>query len=469
VYVEEVSFRARTIDGVPTSVAAFVDCFARGPANGVIQVRSFAEFEREFGGLDPRSGSSYAIELFFRNGGRSAWVVRTGSEPPTPAELLGAGGVLALDTVPYFDLLCLPRPQPPQVVAAAASYCERRRALLLLDPPDNIADPAALEGWLAEAMPQRSANAALYFPRLRAERSLGASGAVAGVYARTDETSGVWTAPAGREAVLRGVAGLELDLTASASDALVSLGVNPLRVFPGLGPVVWGARTLAGAEGAQSDWKYVPVRRLALYLEESIDRGTSWAIFEPNGEPLWAEIRGLVGAFLEDLLRKGAFQGRVSNEAYFVKCDAETASDDVVRVIVGFAPLRPAEFVTIQIQQAAGSYGAARYRIAWNGRYVATAASATGLERAPEAPTEYEPVTLERGVTHDQNFDRWARLGKQVSPAEIVLELVDDTGRPALAYRTSGCWASQYEALPDSDAGADTAAITQITLEHDPS
>jgi hypothetical protein len=137
------------------------------------------------------------------------------------------------------------------------------------------------------------------------------------------------------------------------------LGVNCLRSFPAVGRVVWGARTLRGADILASEWKYVPVRRTALYIEESLVRGTQWAVFEPNGEPLWAQLRLNVGAFMNHLFRQGAFQGRTPREAYFVKCDRETTTQadidlGIVHIVVGFAPLKPAEFVVIKIQQIAG-------------------------------------------------------------------------------------------------------------------
>jgi phage tail sheath protein FI len=137
------------------------------------------------------------------------------------------------------------------------------------------------------------------------------------------------------------------------------LGVNCLRTFPVVGPVAWGARTLAGADRLGDQWKYLPVRRLALFLEESLYRGTQWAVFEPNDEPLWGSIRLNVGAFMNTLFRQGAFQGATAREAYLVKCDRENnpqADIDrgILNIVVGFAPLKPAEFVIIHIEQLAG-------------------------------------------------------------------------------------------------------------------
>jgi phage tail sheath protein FI len=177
--------------------------------------------------------------------------------------------------------------------------------------------------------------------------------------ARTDVSRGVWKAPAGIEATLSGVSALSVKLTDGENGQLNPLGINCLRAFPVVGRVVWGARTLRGADQLASEWKYVPVRRLALFLEESLYRGTQWVVFEPNDEPLWAQIRLNIGAFLHTLFRQGAFQGRSPREAYFVKCDKDTTTQadinsGVVNIVVGFAPLKPAEFVVIKIQQIAG-------------------------------------------------------------------------------------------------------------------
>jgi hypothetical protein len=184
-------------------------------------------------------------------------------------------------------------------------------------------------------------------------------GAVAGVMARTDSQRGVWKAPAGIEATLIGAVDVSVPLTNEENGELNPLGINCLRSMPVIGRVVWGSRTLRGADPLADQWKYVPVRRLALFLEESLYRGTQWAVFEPNDEPLWAQLRLNLGAFMHGLFRQGAFQGSSPRDAYFVKCDADTTTQTdrnlgIVNVIVGFAPLKPAEFVILKIQQMAG-------------------------------------------------------------------------------------------------------------------
>jgi uncharacterized protein len=161
------------------------------------------------------------------------------------------------------------------------------------------------------------------------------------------------------EASFSGVQEFTYSLTDGENGQLNPLGLNCLRSFPVAGNLVWGARTLVGADLLASEWKYLPVRRTALFLEESLYRGTQWVVFEPNDEPLWAQIRLNIGAFMQNLFRQGAFQGRSPREAYIVKCDRETTTQNdinlgIVNILVGFAPLKPAEFVVIRIQQMAG-------------------------------------------------------------------------------------------------------------------
>jgi phage tail sheath protein FI len=284
-------------------------------------------------------------------------------------------GLYALEQADLFNLLCIPPYTSTDdvevpLVAAAASYCEARRAFLLVDAPSTWVDkPSAKAGFTAspDQVGARSANAALFFPRLLQSNPLNdnqmeafaACGVVAGVMARTDGDRGVWKAPAGLQATLNGVQDLTVGLTDAENGELNQLGINCLRAFPVAGRVVWGARTLRGADQLADENKYIPVRRTTLFLEESLVRGLQWAVFEPNDEPLWAAIRLNVGAFMQGLFRKGAFQGASPREAYFVKCDGETTTQNdidlgVVNVLVGFAPLKPAEFVVISIQQIAG-------------------------------------------------------------------------------------------------------------------
>ena len=241
--------------------------------------------------------------------------------------------------------------------------------MLLIDPPSGwMNKDAAKAGIVDPGVGTTSKNAAIFFPRLRQANLLrdnqietfAPCGAIAGIFARTDAQRGVWKAPAGLEAILNGVPALSVSLTDRENGELNPLGINCLRSFPGVGRVVWGSRTLQGADRLASEWKYIPVRRLTLFLEESLYRGTQWVVFEPNDEPLWSQIRLNIGAFMNNLFRQGAFQGKSPREAYFVKCDKETTTQNdidlgIVNIIVGFAPLKPAEFVIIKFQQIAGN------------------------------------------------------------------------------------------------------------------
>lgn len=280
-------------------------------------------------------------------------------------------GLYTLRKADLFNILCIPPylesgDVDASLIAEAAAYCERRRAMLLVDPPKGWDDKDDAKSGV-ENIGTNSKNAALFFPRLRQPNSLrdnqmedfAPCGAVAGIFARTDTQRGVWKAPAGLEATLVGVPQLSVPLTDAENGELNPLGINCLRSMPAAGRVVWGARTLQGDDRLASEWKYIPVRRLALFIEESLYRGTQWVVFEPNDEPLWAQIRLNIGAFMHNLFRQGAFQGSTPREAYLVKCDKETTTQNdinlgIVNIVVGFAPLKPAEFVIIKLQQLAG-------------------------------------------------------------------------------------------------------------------
>jgi len=286
----------------------------------------------------------------------------------------GKTGLYQLEKVDLFNLLCmLPDARggdvPDDVYQEALGYCVKRRAMLLVDPKAGWTTVSAAQSGAAgmNLNGDMARNAAIYFPRIKqADSELGGQidtfvpcGTIAGIMARTDTQRGVWKAPAGLDASLGGVAGLQLDMTDAENGLLNPLGINCLRTFPVHGRVVWGSRTMRGADAAADEYKYIPVRRLALFLEESLYRGTQWVVFEPNDEPLWAQIRLNLGAFMHNLFRQGAFQGTAPRDAYFVKCDKETTTQNdinlgIVNIVVGFAPLKPAEFVVIKLQQMAG-------------------------------------------------------------------------------------------------------------------
>lgn len=284
-------------------------------------------------------------------------------------------GINALENVNLFNMLCLAPDDfgdiPPEVYQAAMGYCVMRRAILIVDSPsiwdstlfNNPRVPLSNLGLSGTD----ARNAAIFYPRVfQPDPNIAGKvnacppcGIVAGMFAKTDATRGVWKAPAGLDAALSGIRGLTVNLTDRENGILNPVGINCLRFFPAAGNVVWGSRTLRGDDQLGDEYKYIPVRRTALFIEESLYRGTQWALFEPNDEPLWAQLRLNIGSFMNDLFRQGAFQGRTPREAYFVKCDKETTTQSdinkgIVNVVVGFAPLKPAEFVVIKLQQIAG-------------------------------------------------------------------------------------------------------------------
>ena len=287
-------------------------------------------------------------------------------------------GFFALDPVDIFNLMVIPADEEiPEAVhqtlwGPASNYCLKRRAFLIIDAPpswtsgtgrpvvvNNTALVAALRTTVVKDY------SAVFYPRLLyvdpatgLRKLTGPGGAIAGLMARIDSSRGVWKAPAGTEADIRGIVGFEVTLTDPENGVLNKIAVNCLRSFPS-GLVNWGARTMFGSDDDGSEWKYIPIRRLALFLEESLFRGTKWIVFEPNDEPLWAKIRLNLNAFMMSLFRQGAFQGSTPDKAFYVKCDAETTTQNdrnlgIVNIEVGFAPLKPAEFVIIKIQQIAG-------------------------------------------------------------------------------------------------------------------
>ena len=284
--------------------------------------------------------------------------------------LFATGGIV--DRIDLFNLVCVPGLTNIGVnqgaLAKLQQRCHARRAFLIIDSlqGETVANMSGATG--DAGLTGSDGNfSALYYPWVMQSdplqsgvvRDFPPCGFVAGVYARTDATRGVWKAPAGTDASVNGGVGFALTLSDAENGQLNPVGVNCLRTLPVYGNVVWGARTLHGQNDRGSEWKYVPVRRMALFLEESLYRGTQWVVFEPNDEPLWAQIRLNIGAFMQGLFRQGAFQGRTPREAYFVKCDRESTTQadinlGIVNIIVGFAPLKPAEFVVIKIQQIAG-------------------------------------------------------------------------------------------------------------------
>lgn len=331
VHIEEVGVRTRRIHPAPTSVTALLGGCRRGPADEPVAVQSLAEFDREYG--DGRgSWLRRAVRDFFSNGGRRALTVRVTDETAAMKSLAEHDWQLLVVDPGVVDL------------AAASGLCVRQRAFMVCDATTDGALSAGLGG-----------NAAAYFPPFSGrEGTRPCAPAVAGVFARIDATRGVWKAPAGTEATLDRVPSREL-----TSPEIAELGarhVNALRTLPDVGTVVWGARTAS----AGPEWKYVPVRRLVLFLERSIEQSLGWAAFEPNDEPLWASVRTAVEDFLHDLWQQRALTGMKAEEGFFVRCDRSTMTqgdidDGRLVVLIGVAPVKPAEFVVLRIQTRAGT------------------------------------------------------------------------------------------------------------------
>ena len=308
-----------------------------------------------------------------------------GGIPDAPAIEAGINTLARLD--PYiFNILCIPAAAnliasgTPDVASIAslydfaAQFCEAHRAFVIVDIPATITTISSTQtngvmSWVNSLELNGytpSSNAAIYFPRLNIPdplnqnrpRNVGVSGTLAGIYSATDSSRGVWKTPAGIGA---GVGGGSLAYIMNDADSgnINPFGINGLRNFPTYGNVVWGGRTMRGADALADEWAYIAVRRTANFIEESLFEGLKWVVFEPNDDRLWSQIRLNVTSFMQNLFRQGAFQGTSAASAYFVKCDSETTTQTdinsgVVNVLVGFAPLKPAEFVVIQIQQMAG-------------------------------------------------------------------------------------------------------------------
>ena len=461
VYVEEVPSGVRAIRGVATSVAAFVGQLPRGPVGEAVAVGSLVELERRLGGAPGEGSLALAVGAFFDSGGKRALVVRVenGSRAAVEAGLAALAGE-------DWNLLCLPPEAAAaggggagglgaDVITAAAAFCEERRAFLILDADPGWGDAAAaLAGRTALGLDSR--NAALYFPwllRPGTSASYPPSGAVAGVYARTDAARGVWKAPAGTDAVLRGVSGLSVTVTDRENGELNPAGINCLRVFPAAGPVIWGARTTS----SDPEWRYVPVRRLALFVERSIDEGTRWAVFEPNDEPLWDRLRQSVETFLLSLWREGAFQGSRPEDGFYVRCDRTTTTQAEidqgrVNVQLGFAPLKPAEFIILRIVvRAGGGRPAGRSQKALEN--LATTAADLGGRRGKRRSTGPALMALFSGPSGTGKTlaarglaRRLGRVLYRVDLAEVVSEVHRRDGeepRPALrrgrAARRASC------------------------------
>jgi Bacteriophage tail sheath protein len=283
-------------------------------------------------------------------------------------------GLYALEKVDIFNILCIPPdPELPDSTLTAmnptaAAFCEKKRALFIAEPLEVWKASAETGQWPSIQPTNLEINgdtarfATTYFPKVKMPdpemqdrvRVFSSCGIIAGVMATNDLNRGVWKAPAGQDAGMVGVTGLEVKVNDADNGFLNPLGINCLRDFPVIGPVVWGDRTLRGADMLSDDYKYVSVRRLTNYIEESLKRGTQWAVFEDNDESLWSQLRLSIGAFMKELSVQGAFYN------YKVICDASTTTPDdiakgIVNVEILFAPVKPAEFVILKFQQTAAT------------------------------------------------------------------------------------------------------------------
>ncbi len=280
-----------------------------------------------------------------------------------------------LDALPIFNLLCVPGETSAASVGLMQTSCVNNRAFLIVDSPQtqNVtattvtnmkSGDIATDGSSAALTVGPDQNSAFYFPWVQApDPAVGGRptyfppcGFVAGIYATTDSEHRRMEGAGGNQRASDRALGLQFNCSDAQNGDLNPLGINCLRQFPTFGTVVWGARTIAGSDAAGSQWQYIPIRRLALFIESSLYQGTQWTVFEPNAEPLWAAVRLSIGSFMQSLFLKGAFAGSSKQQAYFVKCDREnnpdaSVSQGILNITVGFAPLYPAEFVVISIQQ----------------------------------------------------------------------------------------------------------------------
>ena len=372
VHVQQIPCNAQPLTGAPTSVAAFIGRTSTGPVDKAVRVRRWSEFTNTFGGALPGRELSVSIRLFFENGGTECQVVRVGGDEPIAADILGSKsartGMYALDAVSDVNILILPSDTEIDLSGAwapASQYCARRGAFLLIDPPAGWTRAGRAEAahnpYLVDEL-RRGADqdhCAAFYPRLMVSdegeaRAVGPSGAVAGLMARTDAEKGVWASMAGLGADLRSVDRLEVELDEREVNNLTVQGVNPLLRKNGK-CVSWGNLTFRSLFEPPTGLRYIPVARTKMFLEGSVRRGTQWTVFELNDEVLWAKVRTHVTEFMLRLWRFNAFVGDAPSQSFYVKCDAETTAIEdrargVLNLQVGFAPLRPAEFLVIRVR-----------------------------------------------------------------------------------------------------------------------
>lgn len=354
VYVEEQSGGVRTFAGIDTGTTAFLGLALQGPAGDAQPVASWAEFQRIYGSRSP-AGSCLAASVrgFFENGGKKCCVLRLADKGADDDCIAGLNVLKGSE----LNILCAPGIVSNRVQRAMLEHCEELRdRVCILDPPKGATVPEVLA--IRKQLASPHGYGALYYPWIRVKRTMAAvppSGHIAGLYARIGSERGVQCAPAGVEAALSGATGLERQINKADQEKLSSRCINCIRAIPGRGIRVWGGRTLTD----DPEWQYVHVRRTLTYIEQSIQRGTQWAVFELVNERLLMTIRRSIEAFLLALWRSGTLVGARPEEAFFVKCDDTTTTQaDIaegrLNCLIGVALLKPAEFVVIPMQQLIG-------------------------------------------------------------------------------------------------------------------
>ncbi|MEH1983822.1 MAG: phage tail sheath subtilisin-like domain-containing protein [Nostoc sp.] len=384
VYVEEISSGSKPIAGVGTSIAGFIgrvdnnvtrpnkpgtstqlpETYDLALVNQPQLITSWERFKTRFGDFQEGNATlAHALFGFFNNGGTRCWVTRIADE--INLENVRA----ALETFKPIDeiaIVVIPGAVSDEVQNAILDHCEDtylQDRFAILDGRHEEVTNFNLTKEAIQGGTRDSSYGAIYFPWIEVfdpitEKDIYVppSGHIAGVYSRVDTERGVHKAPANE--VIRGAEGVEIDVTKADQAGLNPDGINVIRKFSGNNNIlIWGARTLASKE--DPEWQYINVRRLFLYLRESIDEGTQWAVFEPNDFKLWAKIRRNVSAFLTNVWRDGALFGKTAQEAFYVKCDEETNPPEVrdlgqVVTEIGVAVVKPAEFVIFRISQWAG-------------------------------------------------------------------------------------------------------------------
>jgi len=384
VYVEEVEGGSKPIEAGATNIVGFLGVAEKGPVNEAVLVTNWTHYTRIFGGMHEGGWLGHAVYQFFQNGGNKAYInnlkelpqkpekedkEEEGGEnvpvkienPPDIAKLIigadeGVGkktGLFLFDTVPEIALVCAPGVTEPAAQDAILTHCERNRfRFAILDSPEGLE-----KGIDTMPMPRDSIMGAYYFPWVEmydtgADQNVHAppSGGIAGVYSRVDSTRGVHKAPANE--LFRTALGLKYNLTDAEQELLNPKGINCIREFPGRGIRVWGARTIS----SNPEWRYINVRRLFCMVEQAIQNGTNWVVFEPNTRDLWKKITRNITSFLLNIWRSGALFGDTPEEAFYVRCDDELnppESIDAGYVVVelGIAPAKPAEFVVFRVSQ----------------------------------------------------------------------------------------------------------------------